>query len=231
MSRTLSNLMYPVIALLMGSQSKASPVLDLDCGSIFAADFQMKAVGLTENLPITESSSLKDLRLPAPKAGPKDLVVRVEAVSVNPVDTKHRKRVAASETNPAVLGWDVAGIVESVGSEVHNLKKGDQVFYAGSISRAGGNSEYHAVDHRLVAKKPSRLSFTESAALPLTALTAYEGLFEQLQVKAGGTILVIGGAGGVGSMVIQMAKIAGLRVIATASRPESIEWTKKNGRR
>lgn len=229
MNRISTKLAYPAMVLLMADPVQASANLDVDCQSLFAAGLPMKAVGLSENLPASHQHSLRDLLLPKPQPEPMDIVVRVEAVSVNPVDTKHRKRVAASESNPAVLGWDVAGVVDAVGANVHNFKKGDQVFYAGSIARAGGNSEYHAVDSRLVAQKPKSLNFTEAAALPLTALTAYEGLFEQLQVKAGKTILVIGGAGGVGSMVIQMAKIAGLQVIATASRPESIAWTKRMG--
>lgn len=216
-------------AFLTGSPMMAMAVNPAACQYGLSSEATVRAVGVTQNLPIGELGSLKNLKIQRPQVGPQDILVRVKAVSVNPVDTKHRKRVQASEEKPAILGWDVAGVVESVGSEVQKFKVGDEVYYAGSIARAGGNSELHAVDHRIVAKMPPKLSFEETASLPLTALTAYEGLFEQLNVKSGKSILVIGGAGGVGSMVIQMAKIAGLRVVATASRAESQTWVKKMG--
>ena len=189
----------------------------------------MKAVGYYQSLPHENPESLVDVQVPAPTPGPNDLVVRVKAISVNPVDTKQRMRAQSKDGTPVILGYDVSGVVEQVGSAVTQWKTGDEVFYAGDISRPGGNSELHAVDARIVGHKPKSLSHAESAALPLTALTAYEALHERLQVKEGQTLLILGGAGGVGSMTIQMAKLAGLTVIATASRPESAEWVKKIG--
>ncbi|MCB9742888.1 MAG: zinc-binding alcohol dehydrogenase family protein [Alphaproteobacteria bacterium] len=159
-----------------------------------------------------------------PTPGPRDLLVRVEAVSANPVDTKVRRGRAGK-----VLGWDAAGEVVAVGEAVERFQVGDAVYYAGDVRRAGSNAELQLVDERLVGHRPSSLSAVEAAALPLTALTAWEGLFEQLQVQAGGTLLMINGAGGVGSMVIQMAKNAGLTVIATASRPETEAWVRELG--
>lgn len=189
----------------------------------------MKAVALTHYLPITDANALFDLELEKPIPAGRDLLVRVEAVSVNPVDTKVRAPKANVETSPRVLGWDAAGVVESVGSEVRNFKPGDEVYYAGDITRSGTNAEYHLVDERLVGRKPKSLGFPEAAALPLTAITAWETLFERLEVKPGGSLLVIGGAGGVGSIAVQLARWAGLTVIATASRPETQAWVRKMG--
>jgi len=163
------------------------------------------------------------------------LLVRVEAVSVNPVDTKVRAPKVRTETAPRILGWDVAGVVEAAGEACTLFKPGDEVYYAGSITRPGGNSEYHLVDERIAGKKPRTLDFAEAAALPLTAITAWEGLFDRLGIptnpgqNAGKTILIIGAAGGVGSIATQLARAAGLTVIGTASRPESAEWTKQFG--
>ena len=196
----------------------------------------MKAVGCSRPLPITDPESLLDIEIPRPDLLERDLLVRVEAVSVNPVDTKIRRAQPADPEEAAsrVLGWDVAGVVESVGSDVSLIQAGDEVYYSGSLIRPGGNSEYHVVDERLVAKKPASLNMAQAAALPLTAITAYEALFARLGISqqgksAGQTLLIIGGAGGVGSLAIQLAKMAQLHVIATASRPESQAWCKKMG--
>ncbi len=190
----------------------------------------MKAVGYRKSLPVTDESALIDVELPMPAPGPRDLLVAVKAVSVNPVDTKVRRRAAPPEGEVKVLGWDAAGVVEAVGAEVSLFKPGDAVFYAGSIARSGTNAELHLVDERIVGAKPKSLSFTQAAALPLTAITAWELLFERLDVAAGKSsdnrsLLVIGGAGGVGSILIQLARrLTGLTVIATASRPETRDW-------
>ena len=196
----------------------------------------MKAVGLTRYLPVTDPQSLQDVDLLRPEPGERDLLVRVEAISVNPVDTKIRRSKGPDdhEAFPRVLGWDAAGLVEAVGSKVTLFQPGNEVYYAGSIIRPGSNSEYHLVDERIVGKKPRSFDMAHAAALPLTALTAYEALFDRMGISiegesAGKTILIIGGAGGVGSIAIQIAKIATLRVIATASRPESQGWCRKMG--
>jgi zinc-binding alcohol dehydrogenase family protein len=194
----------------------------------------MKAVALTRYLPITDPESLFNVDLPKPQAAGRDLLVRVEAVSVNPVDTKVRAPKPDVEKTPRVLGWDAAGVVESVGPNVTSFRPGDDVFYAGDITRPGTNSEYHLVDGRIVGHKPSSLSFAEAAALPLTSITAWETLFERLGVdrdadNSDRTLLILGGAGGVGSIAIQLAKWSGLIVIATASRPETQDWVKGLG--
>ena len=187
----------------------------------------MKAVGLRKSLPIAESESLIDFELPAPEPRERDLVVEIKAVSVNPVDTKMRMRgVPAGETK--ILGFDAAGVVKSVGKAATLFEPGDEVFYAGSNIRPGTNAELHAVDERIVGRKPKTLSFAQAAALPLTSITAWELLFDRFCIPrtgAKGSLLVIGGAGGVGSIMIQLArKLTGLTVIATASRPETIKW-------
>lgn len=194
----------------------------------------MKAIGYFQSLDIKDENSLKDIVVSKPEPGAKDLLVRVKAISVNPVDTKQRKRKAAIGDKPEILGWDAAGIVEAVGSDVNNFKVGDEVYYAGSILRAGANSEWHTVDERIVAKKPKNLSFENAAAIPLTGLTAYEALFDHLKLQPEengnrGKILILGGAGGVGSMAIQMARLVGLEVITTASREDTIAWVKEKG--
>jgi alcohol dehydrogenase len=182
----------------------------------------MKAVAHTG----TDIASLTDIELPKPSPAGRDLLVKVEAVSVNPVDTKQRK---AGSTTPRVLGWDAAGTVAAVGSEVTLFKPGDEVYYAGDVTRPGCDSEFHLVDERIVGRKPKKLDFTQAAAVPLTAITAWESFHDRMKVRSGGTILIIGGAGGVGSIAIQLARLAGLRVIATASRPETAAWCKELG--
>lgn len=195
----------------------------------------MKAVGYYEPLPIASDRSLVDLDLPAPVPGPRDLLVRVRAISVNPVDVKVRAGVAPPPGEAKVLGWDAAGIVEGVGPEVTLFKQGDEVFYAGALDRPGTNSELHVVDERIVGRKPVSLSFSQAAALPLTALTAWEILFDRLGVPYGnktreGALLIVNGAGGVGSILTQLARrLTGLTVTATASRAETISWVKDMG--
>ncbi|WPP39326.1 zinc-binding alcohol dehydrogenase family protein [Paenibacillus hunanensis] len=196
---------------------------------------QMKAIGLLEYLPVDQPESLLDVLIDKPEPTGKDLLIRVKAISVNPVDVKVRAPKNKTENTPKILGWDVAGIVEQAGPEVSLFKPGDEVYYAGSIARPGGNSEFHLVDERIVGFKPATLEFAHAAALPLTAITAWEGLFDRLGVSPhtehneGKTILIIGAAGGVGSIATQLAKHAGLTVIGTASRPESAEWATNMG--
>jgi len=194
----------------------------------------MKAVALTHYLPIDDPQSLLDIELDAPPASGRDLLVRVEAVSVNPVDTKVRAPKPQVEAQPRVLGFDAAGVVEAVGADVTLFRPGDEVWYAGDITRAGSNAQYQLVDERIVARKPATLDFAQAAALPLTTLTAWELLFERMgyAVEGGGdgrTLLVIGGAGGVGSIAIQLAKLAGFSVVATASREETAVWCRELG--
>jgi len=195
----------------------------------------MKAIGLRYYLPITDPNSLQDLDLPRPHPQGRDLLIEIKAISVNPVDTKIRAPKDKIETEPKVLGWDAAGVVVAVGERVTQFQPGDEVYYAGDITRPGANSQFHLVDERIVGKKPSSLSFAQAAALPLTSITAWEALFDRLKISeiaedAGKSILIIGGAGGVGSIAIQLAKqVAKLRVIATASRPETMAWCKALG--
>lgn len=190
----------------------------------------MKAVGYYKSLPITEAQSLIDVDLPVPEPKGRDLRVSVKAISVNPVDTKMRMRSAPAEGSVAVLGWDVAGIVDAAGPDATLFKPGDEVFYAGAIDRPGANAQLHLVDERIVGRKPKSLSFAEAAALPLTSITAWELLFDRLAVRPGKspddrTLLVVGGAGGVGSILIQLARrLTGLTVVATASRGETRQW-------
>jgi zinc-binding alcohol dehydrogenase family protein len=194
----------------------------------------MPAVAYRTCLPIDDPASLEDLELPVPEPGPHDLLVRVEAVAVNPVDYKVRQNADPGGI-PRVLGWDAAGTVVAVGDEVSLFQPGDEVYYAGALDRPGANSRYHAVDERLVGPKPAALSFAEAAALPLTSLTAWEGLFERLGLRHGaldrtGTLLVTAAAGGVGSIVTQLARtLTGLTVIGTASRPETADFSHRMG--
>lgn len=194
----------------------------------------MKAVGYKTPGSIDRDDALVDIELDTPTADGRDLLVRVEAVSVNPVDTKVRSKMAP-DGEWRVLGFDAAGVVESVGPGAQNFKPGDEVYYAGSIARPGTNSEFHLVDERIVGRRPSRLGAAEAAALPLTAITAWEMLFDRLEVKrptpqGGDTILVVGGAGGVGSIAVQLLRaLTDLTIIATASRPETSEWVRENG--
>jgi zinc-binding alcohol dehydrogenase family protein len=195
----------------------------------------MKAVAYYEPKAITESDSLIDVELPEPTAGERDLIVHVHAISVNPVDTKVRKSRKAEGGQPVVLGWDATGVVKSVGSKVTMFKPGDRVWYAGNLIRPGTNSEYHAVDERIVGRMPKTLEFADAAALPLTSITAWELLFDRLEVPTekdsqSGSLMIVGAAGGVGSIMIQLArKLTGLTVIATASRPETQAWVKELG--
>lgn len=196
----------------------------------------MKAIGFKTSLPITEEESFIAFETPKPIPGKRDLLVKISAVSVNPVDFKIRENSAKDivlET-PKIIGWDAVGIVEAVGENVRLFEVGDPVFYAGDITKQGSNAEYQIIDERIVGKKPTSLSNEEAAVIPLTGLTAWEILFDRIRINPekdkGKSILIIGGAGGVGSIAIQLAKkIAGLTVIATASRPETIEWCKKQG--
>ena len=193
----------------------------------------MKAIGYTKIGPIEALDALIAFDAPTPQLRPRDLLVEVRGVSVNPVDTKVRTRMAPTD-GPGILGYDAAGVVREVGSEVSNFAVGDEVFYAGDITRPGTNAELHAVDERIVGKKPRSLDFATAAGMPLTSITAWELLFDSLRVAEGGgtgeSILIIGGAGGVGSILIQLAKqLTDLKVVATASRPETIAWVEKMG--
>ena len=194
----------------------------------------MKAIALTRYLPISDPAALVDVELAQPVATAHDLLVRVEAVSVNPVDTKVRAPKPQVEAVPKVLGYDAAGIVEAVGDAVTLFKPGDAVYYAGDITRPGSNAQRQLVDELIAARKPASLDFAQAAALPLTSLTAWELLFDRFGFDAGGadagrSVLVIAAAGGLGSIAIQIAKHAGLKVIATASRSETIDWCKRMG--
>ena len=195
----------------------------------------MKAVALTRYLPIADPASLVDVTLPDPVPAGRDILVRVEAVSVNPVDTKQRAPNPKVEAQPRVLGWDAAGTVAAVGPEVTLFKPGDEVYYAGDVTRPGSNAELQLVDERIVARKPGTMDFAQAAAIPLTAITAWEAYFDRMKIDPAGahrgaSLLIIGGAGGVGSIGIQVAKVvAGLEVIATASRPETVAWVKELG--
>ncbi|HCS06987.1 MULTISPECIES: zinc-binding alcohol dehydrogenase family protein [Pseudomonas] len=195
----------------------------------------MKAVGYYHSLPIQDPQALQDIELPEPVAGPRDLLVEVKAISVNPVDTKVRQNAQPDAGTAKVLGWDVAGVVKAVGSDVSLFKVGDKVFYAGSIARPGANSERHVVDERIVGHMPNSLSFADAAALPLTAITAWELLFERLGIAQGKTdlhqrLLIVGAAGGVGSILTQLARqLTGLKVIGSASRPETQAWVRELG--
>jgi NADPH2:quinone reductase len=190
----------------------------------------MKAVGYQKSLPIDAADALRDVEIAKPEPTGRDIRVAVKAVSVNPVDTKVRKRATPSAGEHKILGYDAAGIVDAVGPDVTLFKTGDEVFYAGSILRSGTNAEFHLVDERIVGRKPASLSFAQAAALPLTSITAWELLFDRFNVAPGKshdprTLLIMGGAGGVGSILIQLARrLTGLTVIATASRPETVKW-------
>jgi zinc-binding alcohol dehydrogenase family protein len=190
----------------------------------------MKAVGYRKSLPVDAADSLIDFEAAKPEPKGRDLRVVVKAVSVNPVDYKVRKRAAPPEGETKILGYDAAGIVDTVGPDVTLFKPGDEVFYAGSIQRQGTNSEFHLVDERIVGAKPKTLSSAQAAALPLTSITAWELLFDRLGAVPGKsldprTLLIVGGAGGVGSILIQLARrLTGLAVVATASRPDSQNW-------
>jgi NADPH:quinone reductase-like Zn-dependent oxidoreductase len=210
----------------------------------------MKAVGYRKSLPIDAADALIDFETAKPEPRGRDIRVAVKAISANPVDYKVRKRAAPPEGETKILGYDAAGVVDAVGPDVTLFKTGDEVFYAGSIQRQGTNSEFHLVDERIVGRKPKTLSFAQAAALPLTSITAWELLFDRLtampkaavlplssvsaawqlvhdqfHVANKSTLLIVGGAGGVGSILIQLARrLTGLTVVATASRPETQKW-------
>jgi zinc-binding alcohol dehydrogenase family protein len=194
----------------------------------------MKAVAYRQVLPVTDEQSLIDVQLPQPIPQGRDLLVKVEAISVNPVDTKVRQRANPDGTDK-VLGWDASGVVVATGADVTLFKPGDAVYYAGAIDRSGSNAEFQLVDERIVGRKPSTLDFAQAAALPLTTITAWEILFDRLGVPRGstprsGVILVVGGAGGVGSMAIQLARrLTNFVVIGTASRADTQAWVKEMG--
>ncbi|MBW4530204.1 MAG: zinc-binding alcohol dehydrogenase family protein [Aphanothece saxicola GSE-SYN-MK-01-06B] len=183
---------------------------------------------------ILATPALVDTELPVPTPGPHDLLVRIEAVAVNPIDTKLRAAVREGDP-PRQLGWDAAGVVAATGARVSRFRVGDPVIFAGDVSRSGCNAEAVLVDERLVGRKPARLSWAEAASVPLTGLTAWESLFERLELDASGergrgsSLLILGGAGGVGSIAIQLARRAGAVVIASASRPESAAWVRELG--
>lgn len=194
----------------------------------------MKAVALTRYLPVSDQEAFIDVQLEKPVPTGRDILVAVEAVAVNPVDTKVRSPKATVEPKPRVLGWDASGVVEAVGPEVTLFAVGDHVYYAGDLNRPGAYQQFQLVDERIVGRKPKSLSHAEAAALPLTTITAYESFFDRLGIDrhgadAGQSVLIIGAAGGVGSIAIQLAKLAGLVVIATASQPDSIAWVKNLG--
>jgi zinc-binding alcohol dehydrogenase family protein len=194
----------------------------------------MRAIVARSGLPSDDPLCLREVELPDPEPGPQDLLLRVEAVGVNPVDAKVRHALPADPGPGRVLGWDAAGIVEALGDGVRGFAVGDRVWCAGDIGRAGCNAERLVVDGRLCSHRPRSLSAAQAAALPLTALTAWESLFERLRLDpagadAGRSLLILGGAGGVGSIAIQLARRAGLRVIASASRAESAAWVRELG--
>lgn len=195
----------------------------------------MKAIGFNRPLPADHPEALLDLQLPEPTLNPRDILVEVRAISVNPADVKVRASHQPAAGAHRILGWDAAGVVRAVGTDVQNFREGDEVWYAGLINRPGSYAQLQAVDERIVAKKPASLDFAQAAALPLTTLTAWETLFDRLNVAnhvpgAAHALLLIGGAGGVGSVTIQLAKaLTDMKVIATASREESSNWVKQLG--
>ncbi|MCL9648668.1 zinc-binding alcohol dehydrogenase family protein [Pantoea eucrina] len=191
----------------------------------------MKAIVYSQNgLPISDENALYDADVAKPQPGARDLLVKINAIAVNPVDTKVRKGAATEQ--PRILGWDAVGVVEAVGEAVTLFRPGDEVFYAGDISRAGSYAEYGLVDERIAGHKPRSLSDADAAALPLTSLTAWELLFDRLEVQAdeNAALLIVGAGGGVGSILTQLArKLTGLTIIGTASRPETEEWVQQQG--
>jgi NADPH:quinone reductase len=195
----------------------------------------MRAVGYQKTLPIDDPDALVDIDLPKPEPKGRDILVEIRAVSVNPVDTKVRRNIGPEEGGWKVLGWDAAGVVVATGPDATLFRPGDAVFYAGALGRPGTNAEFHLVDERIVGRKPASLGWAEAAALPLTAITAWEALFDRLDIRkpvpgAAPAILIIGGAGGVGSIATQLVRqLTDLTVIATASRPETQDWVRELG--
>lgn len=191
----------------------------------------MRAVAATGGLPLDDERALADVELPLPELRPRDVLVEVAAVSVNPVDIKTRMR-RAPDAPPVVLGFDAAGTVVATGPDVTLFAPGDEVYHAGVINRQGTNAEYHAVDERLVGRKPANLSMAEAAAMPLTTITAWESLFDRFRLRqdSSGTLLALAGGGGVGSILTQLARrLTDVTVITTASRPETQEWSRRMG--
>ncbi|MGF1573775.1 MAG: zinc-binding alcohol dehydrogenase family protein [Sumerlaeia bacterium] len=195
----------------------------------------MKAIGYQNSLPIEHPNALQNINLPEPEPREHDLLVKINAISVNPVDYKIRKRVTPAQGDWKVLGWDAAGVVTAVGSSVSLFKPGDKVYYAGDLTRSGSNAELQIVDERLVGNMPECLTFAEAAALPLTTITAWEMLFNRLQIPRdtqgpAKRVLIVGAAGGVGSIMVQLLrKLTGAHVIGTASRPQSVNWLSQLG--
>lgn len=196
----------------------------------------MKAVGYQQSLPITEPAALLDIDLAVPVATGHDILVKVAAISVNPVDTKIRKIATPAAGEYKVLGWDAAGEVVAVGEQVSHFAPGDKVYYAGALQRQGSNAEYQLVDERIVGKLPSNLTYAQAAALPLTALTAWELLFDRLELAVPSlkhpkpVLLVTGAAGGVGSILVQLARqLTTVTIVATASREQSKAWVNELG--
>jgi len=194
----------------------------------------MKAVALTHYLPIDDPRSLIDVELPKPVARGHDLLVRVEAVSVNPVDTKVRSPKSQVESEPRVLGYDAAGIVDAIGESVTGFNVGDRVYYAGDITRSGSNAQYQLADARIVGHAPKSMDMADAAAMPLTTITVWELLFQRMPFDSerggeGKSLLIIAGAGGVGSIAIQLAQRAGFTIIATASRADTSDWCRSMG--
>ena len=200
---------------------------------MYKGDTVMKAIGYKKAGELSQVDALIAFEAEKPRLRDQDVLVEVKSISVNPVDVKVRASMEP-ESGTKVIGYDAAGVVTEIGTAVTKFKVGDEVYYAGDLTRPGTNSEFHAVDERIVGHKPKSLSFSEAAALPLTSITAWEILFDSFRLKetggAGDTLLIIGGAGGVGSILIQLAKkLTNLTVVATASRPETVEWVKKMG--
>lgn len=197
----------------------------------------MKAISFRQHLPIENPESLIDVVVDKPKLGPRDLLVQIQAISVNPVDTKIRKGSGPGQPSGElkILGWDAAGVVVEAGSDVTLFAPGDEVYYAGSVDRPGSYAEFQSVDERIVGEKPTSIDFADAAALPLTTITAWEMLFDRLSLRKDGTsdqgsIFIIGGAGGVGSIAVQLARrLTGLMIIASASRPETVDWCRGMG--
>ena len=196
----------------------------------------MKAVGFKKSLPIAASDSFIDFETETPQPAGRELLIKIKAIGVNPVDYKIRQSSAKDIVldEPKIIGWDACGVVEAIGDEVSLFKIGDEVYYAGDLTKPGCNATHQTIDERIVGSKPKNLSDEAAAAMPLTTLTAWEILFDRMRISAekdsGKTLLIIGGAGGVGSIAIQLAKsIANLQVIATASRPETLAWCKEMG--
>ena len=195
----------------------------------------MKAIAYFQNLPATDPQSLQDITATDPVPGDRDLLVEVKAISVNPVDVKIRANRKPKDGQPEIIGWDAAGIVRAVGAKTSLFAPGDRVWYAGALTRPGANSELHVVDERIVGRMPQSLDFAQAAALPLTTITAWELLFDRLRVldnaaPSQGTLLVVGAAGGVGSILVQLARqLTGLTIIGTASRPETQAWVAELG--